>query len=280
MPRTLAQIGTLMSNPSPTSTASLHARGSSEPGPRNRKDLLRGSTSNTAAFLQDLVLDSKDVDQFLTTLANMAAEYLAVPGQEMHCGVTLLRPKHAKTLASSDHTALTLDKIQYTFGDGPCLTAARTHELIHVRDTSTDPRWPGYLQEIADHGIRSTLAIPILLDGEADCALNLYSNTINGFTAEAIDSAQDFANEASRSLQLAVRLALLSDKAENLTAALESRTVIDLAAGVIMGQNQCSQATAIGILKTTASHRQTKVRILAAEMVATLSVETPTTHFE
>jgi GAF domain-containing protein len=193
-----------MTIPSLSPASSSPPLGMAKPG--SRKDPLRGSTAHTAAFLQNLVLTSKDVDHFLNTLAGMAAEYLAVPGQEMYCGVTLLRPNHAKTLASSDHAALKLDKIQYTFEDNPCLTAARTHELVHVRDTSTDPRWPGYLQEMADHGVRSTLGVPISLDSEADCALNLYSNIMDGFTAEAIDSAQDFANEASRSLQLAVRI--------------------------------------------------------------------------
>jgi GAF domain-containing protein len=240
----------------------------------------RGSTENTAAFLQDLVLDSVDVDQFLNTLAGVAAEHLAHPGQEIYCGVTLLRPNHAKTLASNNHAALKLDKIQYTFGDGPCLTAARTHELVHVPDTQTDRRWPAYLQTIAEHGIRSTLGVPIPLAGEADCALNLYSTTINGFPTEAIASAQTFADEASRSLRLAVRIAHLSDKAENLSAAMESRTVIDLAAGIIMGQNKCGQAAAIAIMKTTASHREIKLRTVAAEIVAALSDETPATHFE
>jgi AmiR/NasT family two-component response regulator len=61
---------------------------------------------------------------------------------------------------------------------------------------------------------------------------------------------------------------------------MESRTVIDLAAGIIMGQNKCGQAAAIAIMKTTASHREIKLRTLAAEMVAALSDETPATHFE
>jgi GAF domain-containing protein len=56
---------------------------------------------------------------------------------------------------------LELDKIQYTFGDGPCLTAARTHELVDVRDTRTDDRWPDHLREITGQGIRSTLGVPI-----------------------------------------------------------------------------------------------------------------------
>jgi transcriptional regulator with GAF, ATPase, and Fis domain len=243
-------------------------------------DPVPGSPAHTAIFLQDLVLDGEDVDHFLHKLARVAAGHLSRPDHEVFCGVTLLRPRQAETLASSSPSALTLDEIQYAYGDGPCLTAARTYELVHVRDTHTDDRWPQYFTAIADQGMRSILGVPIRLEGEADCALNLYSTTIDGFPPEAIEAAQALAREASRSLRLAVRIAQLSDKAENLSAALESRTIIDLAAGIVMGQNRCSQSDAVAILKAASSHRQIKLRTLAAELVANVTDEVPDTHFD
>lgn len=241
---------------------------------------LPGSPEHTAIFLQDLVLDGQDVEHFLHNLARVAAEHMSRPDHEVFCVVTLLRPRQAETLASSSPAALKLDEIQYAYGDGPCLTAARTHELVHVRDTQTDDRWPQYFTAIADQGMRSIIGVPIPLEGEADCALNLYATTIDGFPPEAIEAAAALAREASRSLRLAVRIAQLSDKAENLSAALESRTIIDLAAGIVMGQNKCSQSEAIAILKTASSHRQMKLRALAAEMVANVTDEVPDTHFD
>ncbi|MHA7279883.1 GAF and ANTAR domain-containing protein [Arthrobacter sp. MDT2-2] len=235
---------------------------------------------NGIADLQDLVLDSPGVEHFLGTLAQLAARQLSDPGREVFCGVTLLRPRHAETVASSSEKALKLDKIQYSYGNGPCLTAARTMETVYVPDTRIDGRWPEYFATIAEHGMLSILGVPIPLKGEADCALNLYSNTVDGFTPEAAAAAEVFAREASRSLRLAVRIAHLSDKETHLSAALESRTVIDLAAGIIMGQNRCSQAKAMQILKAASSGRNIKLRDIAARVVATTSDETPTTHFE
>ncbi|MFJ6003451.1 ANTAR domain-containing protein [Arthrobacter sp. NPDC092385] len=245
---------------------------------------LQGSSDevpgNTALYLQDLVLESMDVEHFLTNLARVAAEYLSEPGHEVFCGVTLLRPRHAETLASSSLTALKLDEIQYAFGDGPCLRAARTEELVQVRDTRADGRWPEYFAAVAEHGMLSILGVPIPLEGEADCGLNLYSGTVDGFTPEAIRAAEVFAREASRSLRLAVRMATLSDRQAHLSAALESRTIIDLAAGIVMGQNKCSQSAAITILKAAASHRNMKLRELSAHMVSLVSDEDPATHFD
>jgi hypothetical protein len=126
----------------------------------------------------------------------------------------------------------------------------------------------------------SILGVPIPLEGEADCGLNLYSGTMDGFTPGAIRAAEVFASEASRSLRLAVRMAALSDREAHLSAALKSRTIIDLAAGIIMGQSKCSQSAAVTILKTAASRRNMKLRQLAADIVSTVSDEVPVTHFD
>jgi AmiR/NasT family two-component response regulator len=64
-----------------------------------------------------------------------------------------------------------------------------------------------------------------------------------------------------------------------LKAALESRTTIDLAIGIIMGQNRCSQEAAFKILKNASSTRNAKLRDVAATIVAAVNrereVETP-----
>lgn len=88
-----------------------------------------------AGTLQDLVLDSGDVEKFLDNLAELAVARLSSPDNDVLCGVTLLRPRKSVTVASSSKPARKLDELQYNFGDGPCLTAARTDQMIHVPDT-------------------------------------------------------------------------------------------------------------------------------------------------
>jgi GAF domain-containing protein len=126
---------------------------------------IHGSPADASVFLQDMVLDSPDVEHFLNNLVHVAAEYLSEPGREVLCGVTLLRPRHAETLASSSDTALKMDEIQYSFGDGPCLPAARTLKPVYVSDTRTDERWPEYFTAVAEHGMLSILGVPIPLEG-------------------------------------------------------------------------------------------------------------------
>jgi hypothetical protein len=76
-------------------------------------------------MLQDMVLESADVEQFLTNLAKLAAGRFSSPDAEVLAAVTLLRPRTEVTVASSNDQAQKMDEIQYAFDDGPCLRAAR-----------------------------------------------------------------------------------------------------------------------------------------------------------
>ncbi len=227
----------------------------------------RQQQGRDSAALRDIVLDSVDVKDYLYDLANLAVHRLSTPEHQVYCGITLLRPRSAATVASSSRHARNLDEIQYSFRDGPCLTAARTGRTIQLQDTHQDDRWPEYRGAAVAQEIRSILAVPIPVDGEAQSGLNLYSSSPAAFGADAVTTAEIFAREASGSLRLAVRIARLTDARENLRAATESRTAIDLAVGIIMGQNGCSQEAAMTILKAASSARNIKLRDVAAAVV-------------
>lgn len=230
--------------------------------------------------LQDLVLDSGDVERFLENLAELAVTQLSSPEKDVLCGVTLLRPRKSETVASSSEAARKLDELQYAFGDGPCLTAARTQQMIYVPDSDQHDRWAEYLSVISEHGVRSVLGVPIPLDGEATCALNLFATTPHAFAQEARATAETFAREASASLRLAVHFAHLTDTSENLKTAMSSRTTIDVAAGIIMGQNRCSHDAAMTILKAASSGRNIKLRDVAAKVLISVGQEAPVTYFD
>jgi GAF domain-containing protein len=192
-------------------------------------------------LLQDMVLDSTDVEEFLTELVKLAAATLEGRHGEMLCGVTLLRPRRAATVASSSDHARHMDEIQYSFEDGPCLRAAREEKLVNVPDITQDTRFPDYRDAISEYGIRSILGVPILLEGDANAGFNLYSTEVDAFDDDAIAAAESFADEASKALRLSVRIARLTDSAKDLKSAMESRTTIDLAVGIIMARTAAAR---------------------------------------
>ncbi|WP_223263106.1 GAF and ANTAR domain-containing protein [Arthrobacter sp. NamB2] len=231
-------------------------------------------------MLQDMVLDSADVNEFLEGLAKVAASELSTEGREVFSGITLLRPRSKGSVASSSEQAQRMDEVQYQFDDGPCLRAAREGQVYTVSDFRTEPRFGNYTRAIAEHGIRSALGVPIPLDGLAASGLNLYSTRPDAFDDAAIAEAVELAREASKSLRMAVRIAHLADTASNLKAAMNSRTTIDVAAGIIMGQNRCSHETAMTILKAASSGRNKKLADVAAAVVTSIGQQVPETHFD
>ncbi len=233
-----------------------------------------------AGMLQDMVLESIDVEEFLTNLAKLAAGKFSSRGEEVLGAVTLLRPRSKTTVASSSDHARRMDEVQYAFDDGPCLRAAREEKTYTVTDFRTETRFGEYTHAISGQGLLSALGIPIPIEDDARAGLNLYAPTANYFTAQDIAEAEVLAREASKSLRMAVRIAKLTDTSEHLKTAMSSRTVIDVAAGIIMGQNRCSHDTAMTILKAASSGRNIRLNAVAAKVVESLGQEAPSTHFE
>ena len=130
--------------------------------------------TSVADYLQDLVLESADVEELLNELATFSASNLS-HNVELLCGVTLMRRKKPTTVAVSDSRVPALDELQYGYGDGPCLAALRAGTTFHVPDLREEHRWPRYCTAAWAEGIGSILSVPLPLEGEANAGLNLYS---------------------------------------------------------------------------------------------------------
>jgi GAF domain-containing protein len=236
--------------------------------------------AETDLSFQRLVLESRDIRDFLAELAVRAALRLSVPGNTIHSGVTVLRHRKPEAVAASDAAAQVLDELQNGFGDGPCLAALRHRTTVLVPDLGAEERWEPYVRTALEHGVSSILAVPLDLAGDAEAVLNLYSGRSNGFSAEDISTAEAFARQAASSLRLILRITQLSEAREDLSAAMQSRTIIDMAVGAIMAENRCTRDTAFSILTRASSTRNIKLRDVAASVISSISGEEKiSTHF-
>ena len=234
----------------------------------------------TAVKLHDLLIDHPDVWDFLQQLAEFTAETLSTQGTT-YCGVTLQKHRNQQmTVGSSDAVARQMDEVQYDYDDGPCLHALRVHAEVFISDVRAETRWPEFMEHISRHGVGAMFCLPLDLEGSAKAAVNLYGADASIFTETFKEVARTFAEQASRALRLAVRVAQHATAAEDLHSILESRTEIDLAVGILMGQNRCSQKEAFSMLRTASNGRNIKVKVLAADMVAKLNGTPATPHFE
>jgi GAF domain-containing protein len=183
------------------------------------------SPARVIETVQDVLLDTRDVEDFLNELAGYSAENLSGPQGDVLCAITLLRHRTAATVASSSERARLLDDLQYEYGDSPCLQCAREGVLVYIRDLRSEILWPEYAARLLNHGIRSVLAVPFELSGDdARAGLNLYSDQPQAFNSAAVERAVSYASQASKGLRLAVQLVQHCGGAANLRAALDSRT--------------------------------------------------------
>ncbi|MDQ0767635.1 hypothetical protein QF031_000384 [Pseudarthrobacter defluvii] len=243
--------------------------------------MLNAADNENNQDLQDLLVGAGNAVEFLSGLSGLAAAAVSeAAGDAIECAVTLKLRRRPATAAGSSERAVELDHIEQAVGDGPCIRALQEMTPVIIDDVSKDPRWPPLNRQLMGHNVHSTLGVPLEISGDARAALNFFATRPGAFTADVYDKAVGFAAAAHNTLHLSVRIDTAQNRADDLEAALESRTAINLACGVIMAQNRCSQEQAMAILTKVSSNRNRKLRDVAKELIEQLSGSTVQTHFD
>lgn len=246
----------------------------------NGSDTTPGGAATSAVEWQNYILDGPDVRGFLDLLASHATQSLASGGTTVHCAVMLLRQGLAGSVGSSSDEARAMDEIQYAFAEGPCLSSARMQEVFHVANVAEEKRWPDYMAAIRPAGVTSILAVPFSLSDEAVGSLNLYAEGPGAFDTDAVEAATRYAEHASAALRLALRIGVLRESTEDLHAAMEARTTVDVAVGILMAQIRCSQEEAVAELRRRGQVLGLSERGMAEHIVTATSPGTVSTHFD
>lgn len=234
---------------------------------------------SAAEELHELLATDLEIADFVNELARVAASEMSKRFPVL-CGITLQREKRAAVAGSSSEWAWQLDEIQAGFDEGPCLESQATQTVMCVSDANEETRWPDYMVTVRDQGLRSVLAVPLDLADTAKAAMNFYATDADAFQQAEIEIAKRFAVLVSQAMRVALRIARHTETAEHRRIAMESRTSIDVAVGIIMAQNKCSQDEAFEVLANVSSNRNIKLGQLANDLVASMGQPTPTTVFE
>ncbi|MCC3272899.1 GAF and ANTAR domain-containing protein [Arthrobacter zhangbolii] len=223
--------------------------------------------------LLDALLLEPELEGFLAAAAEISAQRLglAAPGG---CSIAVERIRRPRLSAPSLGLSGPVPDLEYGTGS-PGDTVLGGGPGVVIRDLAADQQWPG-TGAAAAAGLRSAIVLP--LHGNRG-ALSCYSDRPGLFDERETQRAKELAAETAKVLRLALLLDARAHRAANLQAALESRTVVDLAAGIIMGQNGCSQQAAIDILRSVSNTRNIKIRNVAAGVVSAVS-DRVNTHFD
>jgi transcriptional regulator with GAF, ATPase, and Fis domain len=227
----------------------------------NDSEALRASIDALSRFF----IGANTLEHTLQRVVELAHE--AVPQADM-IGITML-DEHGKpaTTVFTDGEAPEIDRAQYDSGSGPCLDAFRNNEMNRIRSMDIAPRWPAFVAACIDHGIASTLSMPLVARDQSIGALNLYSRTPDAFDLEAERVSGSFAEHAAVPLANAHAYWITFRLSKNLNDAMASRAVIEQAKGIIMAQENVDAEEAFETLTKLSQRINRKVRDLAQGIV-------------
>ena len=229
--------------------------------------------------LVDLIGSTEDIKSVLDAITTFAAATMTdTTGTSVECAVTLRRRKHTATIGGSS-SAVVLDRIEQSLGDGPCVDALDTGVPVLLGDVDSDPRWPEYRKALSAAGIASALGVPMPLQDDAGAVLDFFAPVSGLFSERAVAEAVRFAGMAGMALRLAIRIASADQRAENLKAAMDTRTAIDVACGILMAQNKCSKDEAFELLRRASNTRNQKLHDLAQSLVDRFTGSQPTSAY-
>jgi len=191
-----------------------------------------------------------------TLLAITRAAVRTLP--DVHeASISILQPEgRLETVAPTSAVLNELDEAQTELGEGPCLEASENGVHIVSPDLLADPRFPRYSRAAARLGFVAQAGFGLFVRDSSRGALNLYSQRPGSF-ADIATVAPLFAEQATLALSYAMDI-------DNLTRALETRTSIGQAVGIVMERYRLDEKASFAFLTRLSQHQNIKLRDIAA----------------
>ena len=226
----------------------------------------RGREEPLAAFaeLSKIMLGERSLDETLGRIAALARD--TVPDID-EVSVTLVDRERANTVVFTGQLALHLDERQYQHGAGPCLDAAVTGETVVV-DVADDSLYPDFAHSARRAGVTHSVSVGLPVPQRVVGALNLYASTPDPPAEETIALAQAFASYAGVAVANAALYNHTAALADQMQAAMQSRSVIEQAKGILMARHGCDADEAFKTLSKLSQDSNRKVRDIAQSIAA------------
>jgi hypothetical protein len=163
---------------------------------------------------------------------------------------------------ASDDVSTTVEDLQVTLGQGPCLDASATSAPVLVHDLadfapSAERAWPVFRDEALRAGVRAIFAFPLVFDSVQMGCLDLYRRTPGPLSQVQL----------SRGLSAAHKLGeTLVDSTSLADERLGSQMAVHRAAGMVTVQLDCGIDEALARLRGTAYAEGVTVHQIAAEV--------------
>ena len=201
----------------------------------------------------------------LNLMGRVGREAVRLFDQVSGAGVTARFDGPPVTVAHTDARVLVIDELQYA-DDGPCLQAMRAASTVAMGTGDLAHRWPELTRAAAVLGVRSVMAVPLVVDQRAVGTLNLYSPGA-GVPAPDPDLLMVLTEYAGRGLAEFFHSRPAPTPGQALYRAAGDRAMVDKAVAVLMQEYGFAADYADTVLRDLAADWGTSVRDQAAHII-------------
>jgi hypothetical protein len=180
-----------------------------------------------------------------------------------HAGFTLNEGGRLSTEAGSDDLVCRANRLQGELSEGPCLDVMRDQDALVSNDLTQERRWPRWASRVhAELGVGSMMSLLVHTGRRSYGALSLYSDQRHRFVGEDVAVGQTIAAHLAVTLDAGRQI-------DQLKVAMDSRTIIGQAQGLLMGRLDIDADQAFDYLRRVSSHSNQKLAVVAMEIVRT-----------
>jgi GAF domain-containing protein len=179
-----------------------------------------------------------------------------------YAGITLAeKDRSVSSVVATHRYPMVLDAIQNSCGEGPCLTAAWEHHIMHIADLNAEQRWLRYRRlALEQTPIRSILSYELFIDGTSMAALTFYADRPQAFSEESVEVGAVFATHIALAWSMMRRR-------DQFRSALASRDIIGQAKGVVMERFNLDAVEAFELLTRVSQKSNVRLIDIAAALI-------------
>lgn len=228
---------------------------------------------------------SEEFDRRLTLVVKVLAAHRSLPARlEAVAGLAkkfvptcdaasigLLVEGKPTTAAITDRIALEVDLVQYSTGEGPCLSALEPAQAIRIDVVADDERYPRFAGGAVELGVNSVLSSPLVADGVVVGTLNMYSQQANAFDEETERVIAPLLEYAAEIIAASPVYAAATELVEEAVVALEDQAVVARAVGVLIHLHGRTPSEAFDLLADRATMHRESTRAAADRVLAEMS---------
>lgn len=217
--------------------------------------------------LADTLTADFDLIDFLHRLLVHCTGLVGVPA----AGLLLKAPEGGvRLLASSSERSDDVELLHLEADSGPCVDAITTGTAVRVPDLATElDRWPLWAPLALEAGFQSVYATPMTLRGDTIGAVNLFGALPHALSEPNLDLVRGLADVATIGI-LSERAAHRGDEiADQLHAALYSRSIVEQAKGVLSGRAtvDVSMDRAFLLLRDHSRRTNTRIEVVSQALI-------------